>query len=358
MIVVIFLGIFSVLFSYLTKCKEFKNGLKVSFLLIFIFLALRFNFGNDYFSYLDLFNEFSSLENYDFTNPFSFFYEPGWVILNFFFKDLGFFSMNIILAMVSSVIYYRFIVKYVQRNLYWLAVFIYVFTPTFLLLQSTAMRQSVGLMIFIISIDYLIKKRFLPYLILILFASIFHYSAFFLIFLYPIIYLNSRIQIYSGSILISLYFLLFVFSKNLAPLFKDLLININDKYSAYTEQGSVNSGLGFVYFTFLLFIIVFNDKRHNEEIGLISKISILSFFIIPFGLIIEMSGRFAMYLSPTVVVVYPNLVKNFKQRYEKILLVTILIVFTMYQFVSFFYSKTYYPYFFEYQTIFTSEKWQ
>jgi transmembrane protein EpsG len=353
----IFLGFFSVFFSYLAKYKDGEWGLKVSFLFICLFLALRHDFGNDYVTYLNLFYEFSSLEDYDFTNPFSLFYEPGWVVLNFLFQSLGFFSMKIFLALLSCVVYYRFVVKYIPKNLYWLAVFIYVFTPSFLLLQSTAMRQSVGVMIFIFSIDYLIKKRFLPYLLLILLASLFHYSAIFLIFVYPLIYFNKKIQILSGVFLILSYFLLFLLSKNLAPLFKDLLLNLNDKYSAYTDQGSVNSGFGFIYFTFLLVILLFNDKNHTKEIGLISKISILSFFIIPFGLIIEMSGRFAMYLSPTVVVIYPNLVNNFKAMYVKTLFVVILIIFTFYQFFSFFYSKTYFPYFFEYQTIFSSAKW-
>jgi len=358
LITTIILGFFSVFFSYLSSHRRIDWGLKFSFILIFFFLSFRYQFGNDYDTYLDLFYKFSSLEDYDFTNPFSLFYEPGWVILNFLFQSLGFFSMNIFLALLSCIVYYSFVVKYIPKNLYWLAVFIYVFTPSFLLLQSTAMRQSVGVMIFIFSIDYLIKKRFLPYLLLILLASLFHYSAIFLIFVYPLIYFNKKIQILSGIFLFLSYSLLFLLSKNLAPLFKDLLLNVNDKYSAYTDQGSVNSGFGFIYFTFLLVILLFNDKNHKKEIGLISKISILSFFIIPFGLIIEMSGRFAMYLSPTVVVIYPNLFNNFKATYVKTLFVVILIIFTFYQFFTFFYSKTYFPYFYEYQTIFSSAKWQ
>lgn len=332
--------------------------MEISFILIFLFLAFRYDFGNDYDTYLNLFQQFSCLEDYDFNNPFSLFYEPGWVILNFLFQSLGFFSLNIFLALLSCIVYYKFVKNYVHRSLYWLAVFIYVFTPAFLLLQSSAMRQSVGVMIFIFSIDYLVKKRFFPYLLLILLASLFHYSAIFLIFVYPLVYFNKKIQIFSGIYLIFTYSLLFLFSKNLAPIFKDLLLNVNDKYSAYTDQGSVNSGFGFIYFTFLLVILLFNDKNHTKEIGLISKISILSFFIIPFGLIIEMSGRFALYLSPTLVVIYPNLVFNFKAMYVKNLFIIILIIFTLYQFFSFFYSNTYFPYFFEYQTIFSSAKWQ
>jgi transmembrane protein EpsG len=358
LIITIILGLLTVFFSYLSSFRKVDWGLRFAFILIFFFLSFRYEFGNDYDTYLDLFHKFSSLDVYDFSNPYNLFYEPGWVILNFLFQNLGFFSMNIFLALLSCIVYFRFIVKYIPKNLYWLAVFIYVFTPSFLLLQSSAMRQSVGVAIFVFSIDYLIEKRFLPYLSLILLASLFHYYAIFLVVVYPLIYFNKKIQFLSSLFLILSYSLLFILSKNLAPLFKGLLLTVNDKYSAYTDQGSVNSGFGFVYFTFLLLIILFNDKKHNGEIGLISKISILSFFIIPFGLIIEMSGRFAMYLSPSVVAIYPNLVNNFKAMYFKHLFVFILIIFTLYQFFSFFYSKIYFPYFFEYKSIFTSGKWQ
>lgn len=358
MVVTIFLGIFSAFFSYLSKYKEAEWGLKASFVLIFFFLALRYNFGNDYQNYMELHRQFLNIEDYDFTSPFSLFYEPGWVLLNFGFQNFGFFSMNIFLALLSCFVYYRFITKYVPRNYYWLAVFIYVFTPEFLLIQSSAMRQSVALIFFLIAIDYIIEKRFIPFFLLVLLASMFHYSAIFLILVYPLVFFNKKIKILSSLSLVMAYSLLFLFSKSLAPLFQDLLLGINDKYSVYQDQGSVNSGLGFVYFTFLLLVVIFNDKGHFLSIGLLSKISILSFFIIPFGLIIEMSGRFSMYLSPALIIVYPQIVSNFKTPYPKVIFASILIIFTIYQFFSFFYSKTYYPYFFEYNSIFSSNKWQ
>lgn len=51
MIVTTLLGIITVILAYLAKYKNVQLGLKTSFILILIFLALRYNFGNDYKKY-------------------------------------------------------------------------------------------------------------------------------------------------------------------------------------------------------------------------------------------------------------------------------------------------------------------
>jgi hypothetical protein len=78
MIVTIIVGLFAVLFAYLAKYKNAQWGLKVSFFIIFFFLALRYNFGNDYEVYLKIFLEISQ---YNYINFAVINIEPGWVVL-------------------------------------------------------------------------------------------------------------------------------------------------------------------------------------------------------------------------------------------------------------------------------------
>lgn len=357
MLVTIFLGIFCVFFSYLAKYKNGEWGLNISFIFIYFFLALRYNFGNDYSNYLKIFENSSNIEDYSFDDIFSFFYEPGWILLNYVFHSLGFFTMNIFIAFFSCLVYFRFIKKYVKREYYWLALFIYIFFPGFLLIQSSAMRQAVAVMIFVYSIDFLVEKRFINYLLMILIASMFHYSSLFLLPVYLLVYFNGKIRLLSIIFLLLGYLSLFTMGETLAPFFQSLMLSISDKYESYVDQGKISSGLGFIYFTLLFLVVLIYESRNTEKVRMIFKISILSFFIIPLGIIIEMSGRFTLYLAPSTIVVYPSIAESMNNSYKKYFFLIAIVVFTLFQFFTFFYSKTYYEYFFEYKTIFSANKW-
>jgi hypothetical protein len=80
MIATIIMGIFAVSFAFLAKYKNFRYGLEISFSLIFLFLALRYNFGNDYSSYLDRFIDINKYSTVDYFDKF-YRVEPGWIFL-------------------------------------------------------------------------------------------------------------------------------------------------------------------------------------------------------------------------------------------------------------------------------------
>jgi len=92
MIATIILGIFAVSFAFLAKYKNFRYGLEISFFLIFLFLALRYNFGNDYQSYFRCFNEITNSSKIDLNYmQYGRVIEPGWIILCWLFKPFGFY---------------------------------------------------------------------------------------------------------------------------------------------------------------------------------------------------------------------------------------------------------------------------
>ena len=140
MIVTIILGFFSVLFAFLAKYKNVMWGLKASFTLIFLFLSLRYNFGNDYKAYLEAFYNnygYSSIDFFDKSNQF----ESGWMFLNYLFQPFGFFAMTAVLAFFHCMVLYNIVNKFVPKKQQWFAVFIYVFNPYFMLVYSSAMRD-------------------------------------------------------------------------------------------------------------------------------------------------------------------------------------------------------------------------
>ena len=114
MIVTIMLGFFTVFFSYLSKDENFKWGLKFSFILIFFFLALRFDFGNDYMYYYSNFQKINSFSSFNINNYNVKGVEIGWLLLNVCFNSMGFFAMNAVLAAFSTYVLYRFIKNWVK----------------------------------------------------------------------------------------------------------------------------------------------------------------------------------------------------------------------------------------------------
>jgi putative effector of murein hydrolase len=76
------------------------------------------------------------------------------------------------------------------------------------------------------------------------------------------------------------------------------------------------------------------------------------------NLIIQLIGRGRMYFAPATLAVYPIIARNIKQQFNKILFVMLLVSFTIYMFVSFFYSATYQEHFGIYRTILAAPQWQ
>ena len=347
------MGLFSVLFAYLAKYKNIQWGLKVSFTLIFLFLALRYNFGNDYETYLNAFIEISQYNQIDIINIYSQ-VEPGWIILNWLFRSFGFFAMTAVLALFNCVVYYRFIKKYVPVRYYWLAIFLYIFSPGFMLVHSTAMRQSIAIMVFIFSLDYLNKKDAIRYFLCIGLASLFHLSALILLPVYLLGLFNWKNYKVNGAIFVSIFVSLFLIGESLTPYIKQFISKYFGKYEVYQDAGVVNTGLGALFLSMLFIITIFFERVQNKETALVFKIAIISFIFIPLGLLIQLIGRVGMYFAPATIIVYPIILLNLKKPIRKAIFLTLILIFTTISFFQFIYSDTYKDAFGTYQTIFSA----
>jgi len=131
MIGTLIFNMIALLFAWLESSGRYKNGLKISFFTIFLFLSLRYNFGNDYMGYLNSFLETNSYNTFNLSSISYKGYEIGWVLLTRLFGPIGFFAMTAILAALTCIVFYRFIRKYVPPQYYWISIFLYVFSPSF-----------------------------------------------------------------------------------------------------------------------------------------------------------------------------------------------------------------------------------
>lgn len=340
MLVVIVVGIMAVLFAYIAQLKRLRFCLKISFLVIFLFLALRYNYGSDYPAYFDIFfslNKFRLedikdiwMQTFVFSiigsdnpalqlgvgNPSNI--ELGWQALCLLFQPLGFFAMVAALALFNCMVYYYFIKKYVPPAYYWFAVFLYVFTPELMLFNLSGMRQSVAISIFLLSINYIYKKDFLRYALLIFLATLFHTSAIILLPVYLLGVLNFKIDIPKAIVIFALFALLFLLKGPLSQVMSSFISTYAVKYEVYDNPGVMRTGLGIVLYAIIMIILLLYDRYQSKEMSLLFKIATLSIFVIPFTLILQMISRIGMYFQPVLfVAAYPFILLKMDKFFPK-----------------------------------------
>jgi hypothetical protein len=353
MLLVFILNLICVFFSWLEGISVLKNGLKISIFIIFIFLSIRYDYGNDYMSYLD---SFESLKN-GFKDNFYFkSFEYGWLVLNIIFLPFGFFSMQIFLAGFSCTVLYYFIKQFVPAHYYWFSIFFYTMSPYQMLVFSSAMRQSVSIFIFLIALIFLVNKQKRKYVGLIIIAVLFHTSALFLL-LFAFIPSNKRkINLLSLTLLIIIAILPILFNSLFIENISSWINSLSNEYESYTEYQTkeVRLGFGFYFSIIVYFIFIFKMIGTNtEKEYILFIVSIASFLLLPATFSIEMASRIIFYLNSANMVVYPILFTRLKNINFRILFIAINLVLIISQFYYFSISPIWKPYFNTYKTIFS-----
>ena len=357
-IIISFIAIF---LAWLARFDKFKFGLELSFILLTIFMSIRYNFGNDYIVYLDLFNNtnlFADFKNAIHSNQF----EIGWNILSFLFKPIGFFGMIIFLTIFEYFVIYKTIKRHVPQDWYWFAVFIFTFNIANMLVCASMMRQFLAVCIFLLSIDYIIQKKWIISILLVLLASSFHTSALILIPFCFIGFLDINLTTKKVVIWFSVYLLLYFFATFfLRDLFyKILSIEQFQRYQVYLggEKERLGTGLGLIYSMIINLVLLLHQKYQSHEMKIIFILFFTSVFFYLFSEIAPIAGRLGYYFSILSIVCYPSMFHVIKNLILKYILLSGYIIVTLKTFIDFFDpSGIWYKSFNTYQTIFSVSNW-
>ena len=353
----LFFNIIALLFALKGSLTKHSRGLLYSVISVFVFLAIRYDFGNDYLHYLERFHEINQYNSFSLDMFLIKGNEFGWVYLNHIFKPFGFFGMQIFLAGFSCYILYRFIEKYVHQKHYWFAMFIYIFQPYNMLVLSSAMRQAVVVSLFLLATDYLIQKKPFLYISIILFGSLFHTTA---LFLLPLVFL-SYVKIKPKMIYIFLIsvipFFLIYFANNISSQASQLVfLYFKSEYSNHLNIDISTSKVGIGYaLNTIIYIIYFYNLKNTKVTWqvLVFNLIVLSFLFIPLSLSIPLISRVNFYFTPFLMVGYPLALENMKKQSHKFMFIALIIFSTIYQYFYFFNSPTWTEKFYEYKTIFS-----
>lgn len=364
-------GLISMFFAAIPR-KDFKYGFEIAWIIISVFLAIRYDFGNDYMSYYDDFTYITSWATFQIYEEFH--SEPGWQILCYLFKPYGFFAMVASLTFFECYVMYRLIKQYVPERYYWFAIFLFVFTPSIMLIGASMMRNMLAITLVIWSVTYIQKQKIIPFVILIFLASQFHSSA---VILYPLFLLGyvKRIKInyFFSGLLIVAYIVLSNATDRLAPIINNLAVLAGEEkaletYTANAVFQDYDTGLGSLLQMFLFVYLIFSISKYNERNRVLFLLLLIGTFVMPFASAIPIIGRYSYYFDIFTVVCYPIVwggekddnILGYKpreimtsKRSWDLGAISVLVLLTIHGYVQFFNNPIWVEKFSEYQTIFS-----
>lgn len=369
MITVLFFSIVTFILTILDSKKVLSGGMKLGFIITGALAAIHYDFGNDYIPYFETYQHLYeigfSLEDIGksgvIAND-----EYGWAVLNmlfFIFGKYGFFFLVATISIFENYVYYYLIKTYVHRNWWWLAMFIYLFSTSTYLMNFSLLRQGLVASVFVAMYPWIINRKLVRCLLLTFLLSTIHTSA---IFLFPFLFLGFLPTAKSGkfyALSIGVVFILLWSSGSiLESLFNkladtDQFVMYSEKYNS-DNSISLNYGLGFamnmmplgVYIYYLL-----NSKDCTTTVGIIALSSICYILLPMVNFYGPILSRFSYYFYPFIIPAIPIAYSTIKNRYLRMCLLGIFLIFVGYNYIIFFSNPTWKEHFSIFHTIFEAQ---
>ena len=197
----------------------------------------------------------------------------------------------------------------------------------FILHEMTQIRAGVASGIFLLAIQDIVNRNFKKFIIKVLFASLFHYSA---IIMVPLYFLNPR-KISIIYFLLPITGLLFAyFNFNLSKILLANFVGILPEFLAYKvrmylsllELG-VHSEINIlnIHYSFLLIVLYFglfcgvtNRLKSPYDILFVKILSIMLFTFYFFSPVPVFAFRISEFLGVILIILIPHLLLTFKQK--------------------------------------------
>lgn len=348
--IIYFAILFLCLFSEFIQEFKSKEWRFLVIVVVGIFLCFGYMSGSDWRGYEELYNSI------DTNNPFEFITcEYGYYFYMFIFRllNIDFWTFFILTKIILYLISISYILKYQNKNFYLTLSFFISFFGLSLFIDNP-MRTLIAASIYLFSIKYIEKRDLKRYLLVVVFASLFHITVLIMLPLYWLVNLNFKTR----SIIITyiaINILLWVFNGYFRALFSiqsgipyidsRLAFYFSDDSSGtiYSENRIISLGL---LVRFLLFtILVLSRKKIVDKYGnVFFNLAVFSFFFHRLGISIPIFGRFLFYISIPFCISMIDLKNSFTLKSRKLYLVFLLFIifFTTFKLITFDYK--YIPY--------------
>ena len=352
-----------ILLAHLESKRILKYGMLIGFIILTIAMSVRYDYGNDYMSYM---TKFLYDNNYAYSISDLFngnIKEPFWFLLNRLFKPFGFQSLVIFLTILNSIVYYNLIHKYLPSRLRVFGLFIYFFTNSIFPMQLSMMRQGLSMTLVVSSLLLILNRNRIYSILLLIIASGIHTSA--LVALPIVCVVNLNLLKYKKiiSIVLLCLFTVFYFARDyISSIMTSLLHSISafetyeDKYLLGTkyEASEAKSLFGtFLYLfpVFLSFIYLkFCDDERNFKFVILYLIGAFMFLT---SQVIPMVDRLAWYFTIFSIIALPLSFSNIKFKIFRYGFIALFVMVTIREYYGFFHALNWKDAFLEFKTLFS-----
>lgn len=323
--------IMCVLFCVLAGKYKIKSLFVFAYFIILLIAIFRFDIGHDYQNYavsITRLAGFLSVQSSFAEIAESSGLEPAMLILVYLLKWTS--NVYVYVVAIYAVVYCYFIYKTLDRYNIHCCGIIVLFILTILFQSWDWMRQGVALSIFLFSIKYIEKESFKPFILCILFASLWHYSALVLLLTYPLR------KVYVKPKLLALLLLLLFFVAELGffqSLYDRLLSMIpyyGEIYSA-TRYSSVDQytyqTMPFVFYSIWYIVLIYLSSKEQNMLVLFVFIGAALFIVSGGSLLMD---RIAWYYTSLQIILIPLILRENKGRVKSIILLLFLIMHFLY----------------------------
>ena len=340
----------AVLFAFCARTRSPKS-LTISQLLLSVCYGIRYDYGNDYWNYYEIFLKCEGGFDPEII-------EPGWGIINVLCQPIGFMGMIFILTVLELHIIFKHIRSFVPQKYWWVAVLIFTFTFNFQLLGCSMMRQFLAMVVLLCSVRYVASRRIIPFLIVVALALSIHKTA--IIFL-PVFFLGGKVPDIKKIKWIIIYSLTFIFLLTLAikyiEYFKIAAVMFDDeKFNRYL-MGDEGSYSFTIIFDLLWLILLMRFCPDDKLRKIVCLISILSYIFLPFTFVVVILLRLMLFFSFFFVFSIPNMLASLKSPIIRYGLLSIYVFLMIKRSLASMTGETYGEFYDTFQTIFSAPSW-
>lgn len=346
-------------FMFRRNDKNATNAFLFTMVLSCVFAMFRFEFGPDYFNYLEVYEgvQGADIENYTGRGMSI---EPAFLYLIQVFPRFTFFVIALTLFwFIGNTLFLK---KYAPSQFFWVIILYFFFKTDYFLDSLVAMRTTLCAAIFLIAVYFLVKGQRIIFAVLIILASMFHTSA---IALLPIalITTNHKSLLFNDVVLwilgvIALISVLIGHNFMVESL-SNVVMDSFDELQRYSERDvslvgqSINT-LIFRVMSFCILLYLANSGKKETEPSMVVfyKIAVIAAMI---NLIMGQSlinDRFFLILNPVYILA---IVSSYKKNPASInvVITVFLFIIALYIFYNKF-SKPYFVSFLHYHSIFSA----
>lgn len=331
------------LFPILTSLFAPKNKklfVRLAFFELFLFAALRYQFGNDYISY---YQHYLTIQQGG--NPFRMevLFTALCRIMPSYYWLVAFISLIYVGAL------YFLVNRNIDKKYIWSSLALLLINPYVFLIDVSAMRQCLAISIFIVALDFAFNRKIIPYMALIITAAAIHTSA---IILIPI-YWYVNIKKFNKPAVILVVCLLAVmlinedlFNNTVGWVLRLLEGRTSWSYSNYFEEGGRNTLRATLLSSISLVYILLNLPHVQGKAFFFAKLWLLAVVLNMLGYRLSMLSRIEMYFNIFSIVAFPLIWHQGRSRrffksslmntINRILLPVLMVVVLLLRYYSFF----------------------